>query len=170
MYTAKGSFPKHETKMSGPDSLSVWHESEAWGFESHSDWDIFCLKNFDTSTRISIRESKKQCCCLCKVDFLTVNFLNKNASYQWRLLVTEHDDVIKWKHFPRNWPFVRGIHRSLGTSPHKGQWRGALIFSFICVWINGLSKHSWGWWFKTLSCPLWRHCNETECIWLRRMC
>ena len=22
----------------------------------------------------------------------------------------EHDDVIKWKHFPRNWPFVRGIH------------------------------------------------------------
>ena len=23
-----------------------------------------------------------------------------------------HDDVIKWKHFPRNWPFLRGIHRS----------------------------------------------------------
>ena len=23
-----------------------------------------------------------------------------------------HDDVIKWKHFPRNGPFVRGIHRS----------------------------------------------------------
>ena len=23
-----------------------------------------------------------------------------------------------------------------GDSPHKGQWRGALMFSFICVWIN----------------------------------
>ena len=23
-----------------------------------------------------------------------------------------HDDVIKWKHFPRYWQFVRGIHRS----------------------------------------------------------
>ena len=23
------------------------------------------------------------------------------------------------------------------NSPHKGQWRGALMFSFICVWING---------------------------------
>ena len=23
-----------------------------------------------------------------------------------------------------------------------------------------LSKQSWGWWFETLSCPLWRHCNE----------
>ena len=48
-----------------------------------------------------------------------------------------HDDVIKWKHFPRYWPFVRGIHRSLVNSPHRGQWRGALIFSLICAWING---------------------------------
>ena len=47
-----------------------------------------------------------------------------------------HDDVIKWKHFPRNWPFVRGIHRSPVNSPHKGQWRGALMFSLNCVWIN----------------------------------
>ena len=30
------------------------------------------------------------------------------------------DDVIKWKHFPRYWPFVRGIHRSPVDSPHKG--------------------------------------------------
>ena len=48
-----------------------------------------------------------------------------------------HDDVIKWKHFPRYWPFVRGIHRSTVNSPHKGQWRGALIFSLICARING---------------------------------
>ena len=48
-----------------------------------------------------------------------------------------HDDVIKWKHFPRYWPFVRGIHRSSVNSPHKGQWRGALMFSLICAWING---------------------------------
>ena len=47
-----------------------------------------------------------------------------------------HDDVIKWKHFPHNWPFVRGIHRSPVNSSHKGQWRGSLIFSLICVWIN----------------------------------
>ena len=48
-----------------------------------------------------------------------------------------HDDVIKWKHFPRYWPFVRGIHRGPVNSPHKGQWRGALMFSLICVRING---------------------------------
>ena len=48
-----------------------------------------------------------------------------------------HDDVIKWKHFPRYWPVVRGSHRSPVISPHKGQWRGALMFSLICAWING---------------------------------
>ena len=48
-----------------------------------------------------------------------------------------HNDVIKWKHFPRYWPFVRGIHRSPVNSPHKGQWRGALKFSLICARING---------------------------------
>ena len=47
-----------------------------------------------------------------------------------------HNEVIKWKHFPRYWPFVPGIHRSPVNSPHKGQWRGALMFSVICAWIN----------------------------------
>ena len=49
----------------------------------------------------------------------------------------DHDDLMKWKHFPRYWPFVRRIHRSPVNSPHKGQWRGALMFSLICIWING---------------------------------
>ena len=48
-----------------------------------------------------------------------------------------HDDVIKWKHFPRYWPFVWGIHWSPVNSPHKGQWRGVLMFTLICARING---------------------------------
>ena len=52
------------------------------------------------------------------------------------LMPVNHDDVIKWKHFPHYWPFVRGIHRSPVNSPHKGHWRGALMFSLICTWIN----------------------------------
>ena len=51
------------------------------------------------------------------------------------------NDVIKRKHFPSYWPFVRRIHRSPVNSPHKGQWRGALIFSLIYVWINGWVNH-----------------------------
>ena len=52
-------------------------------------------------------------------------------------LVRHHDDVIKRKHFPRYWPFMRGIHRWPVNSPHKGQWRGALMFPWSVPWING---------------------------------
>ena len=48
-----------------------------------------------------------------------------------------HDDVIKWKFFSRNWPFCAGNSPVPVNSPHKGQWRRALMFSLICVWING---------------------------------
>ena len=60
-----------------------------------------------------------------------------------------HHDVIKWKHFPRYWPFVRGIYRSPVNSPHKGQWRGCFDISLICALNKRLSKQSWGWWFET---------------------
>ena len=69
-----------------------------------------------------------------------------------------HDDVIKWKHFPRYWPFVRGIHRWPVNSPHKGQWRGAMMFSLICAWRND--------WVRLVIwdaiASLWRNCNETK--------
>ena len=41
-----------------------------------------------------------------------------------------------WNHFPRCWPFVQGINRSPVNSPHKGQWRGVLMFSLMCAWTN----------------------------------
>ena len=55
-------------------------------------------------------------------------------SQLWVLIIC--GDVIKWRRFQRYWPFVRGIHQSPVKSPHKGQWRGTLTFSFICTWIN----------------------------------
>ena len=51
-------------------------------------------------------------------------FIQENSS--------EHDDVIKWKHFLCYW-----IHRSPVNSPHKGQWRGALRFTLISARIKG---------------------------------
>ena len=48
-----------------------------------------------------------------------------------------HDNVRKWKYFPRYWPFVRGIYRSPLNSPHKGQRCGVWMFPLICAWTNG---------------------------------
>ena len=71
-------------------------------------------------------------------------YISKQWCRQWlapctwfRAGLVVYDDGVKWKHFPRYWPFVRGIHRSPVNSPHKGQWRGALMFSLFCAWING---------------------------------
>ena len=49
-----------------------------------------------------------------------------------------HDDVIKWKHFPRYWPFMRGIHWSPVNSPHKERPETrSYDISLICTWRNG---------------------------------
>ena len=60
--------------------------------------------------------------------------------------------------FPRYWLFVRGIHRSPVNSPHKCQWRGALMFSLICL-NKRLSKQPRCRWFMTPLRWLWRHWN-----------
>ena len=40
-----------------------------------------------------------------------------------------------WRHQMKT--FFTSLTLCAGNSPHKGQWRGALIFSFICASING---------------------------------
>ena len=75
--------------------------------------------------------------CNSATDDISVTHLwHKHTRIAFHWCITR-DDVIKWKHFPRYWPFVRGIHRSPVNSPYKGQWRGALKFSLISAWRNG---------------------------------
>ena len=69
---------------------------------------------------------------------LIVHILQYIKSLKYSL----YDDVIKWRHFPRYWSFVRGIHRLPVNSPHRGQWRGALMFSLISTWTNGWVNNS----------------------------
>ena len=70
-----------------------------------------------------------------------------------------HEDVIKWKHITRYWPYVRG------NSPVTGKFRAQRPVTrsfdvFFDLRLNKpLSKQSWGWWFETPSCSLWRHYN-----------
>ena len=91
-------------------------------------------KVIDWWLNLILRQSLRLICLKWMHDF-PQEIVHIISSWLIRLLIDHSplDDVIKWKHFPRYWPFVRGIHRS----PHKGQWSGALMFSLICVWING---------------------------------
>ena len=100
-----------------------------------------------------VRQSENTCrydwldCCAWLMQMLSENILFQTYFSMCSLIIIIilvsfgsplwHDDVFKRKHFPRYWSFVRGIHRSLVNSPHKGEWRGAVMFSLICVWING---------------------------------
>ena len=77
----------------------------------------------------------------------------------WRAGVGEEEEIkqmygmmtsLNGNKIPRYWPYAWGIHRSPVNSPHKGQWRGALMFSLICAWRNdwvnnreagGLKRH-----------------------------
>ena len=52
-----------------------------------------------------------------------------------------------------------------GNSPVPGEFpsqrpvtRSFDFFFHLCL-NKRLSKQSWGWWFETPSCSLWRHCN-----------
>ena len=74
-------------------------------------------------------------------------------------LMAVHDDVIKWKHFPRYWPFVRGNSPVTGEFPKQRPVSRSFDVFFDLRLNKRLRKQSWGWWFETLSRPLRCHCN-----------
>ena len=66
-----------------------------------------------------------------------------------------HADVIKWKLFPRYWPFVSGI-----PSQRPVTWGFEVFFDLRLN--KRLSKQSRRPWFETPSRSLWRYCNERQ--------
>ena len=89
-----------------------------------------------------------------------MKYLVSAACYRWPTC-SWHEAVIKWKHYPRYWPFVRGIHRSpVNSPPERPVTRSFDVFFDLCL-NKRLSKQLWGWWFETSSRSLWRHCNES---------
>ena len=72
---------------------------------------------------------------------------------------SQHDDVIKWKHFPRKLAICAGNSPVPGEFPTQRPVTRSFDVYFDLRPNIRLSKHSWGWWFETLSSPLWRHRN-----------
>ena len=69
-----------------------------------------------------------------------------------------HDDVIKWKHFPRYFSLCGEFtgHRWIPLTKASD----ADIWCFFDLRLNTrLRKQAWRWWFDTPSRSLWRHCT-----------
>ena len=69
-----------------------------------------------------------------------------------------------WRHQMETFSALLAI--CAGNSPATGEFpaqrpvtRSFDVFFDLRLNIR-LSKQSWGWWFQTLSRPLWRHCND----------
>ena len=61
-----------------------------------------------------------------------------------------HDDVIKWKHFPRYWTVMRGVHRWPTQRPVT---RSFDVFIDLCL-NKRQSKQSWGSWRHRSHCDV----------------
>ena len=133
--------------------ILIQENSEPWDVDSVWRWSVYMWLN-DNRRFVSF---------LWSVSPDSVLFLDLCEFYEIHAKHSEvsHDDVIKWKYFPRYWPFVRGIHRSPVNSCTKAG-DAELWWVFDLRPKKLLSKQSWGWWFETPSHPLWRHRNASS--------
>ena len=74
-----------------------------------------------------------------------------------------------WRHQMETFSALLAI--CAGNSPVPGDFpvqrpvtRSFDVFFDLCL-NKRLSKQSWGWWFETLSCSLWRHRNVIIDLW-----
>ena len=96
-----------------------------------------CLQNLNFEFINSVKRPLKYMASMGTVPPGIVYSVFMSSLFVGEMQCAKHDDIIKWKHFSRYWLFMRGIHRSPVNPRQKGQWRGALMFSCICTWING---------------------------------
>ena len=108
---------------------NIWCPPSAANMRQHGQWTGSALVQVVACRLIDTRPlpNLNQCC-------LIVNRILRNKPNKWgggdKII---HDDVIKWKHFPRYWSFLSGIHRS----PVERPVSRSLVFSLICAWTNG---------------------------------
>ena len=111
-------------------------------------WKRWCLTSWaERKTKCPWKISNCQCVYVC----LSITSLSV-----W------HDDVIKLG------TFSALLTICVGNSPVIGEFTAQRPVTqsfdvFIELRLNKrLSKRSWGWWFETLSRPLWRHCYDNS--------
>ena len=89
---------------------------------------------------------------------------NADVLFCTKICTTHNDMMTWWRHQMETFSALLAL--CAGSSPVSGEFpsQGPVSWSFDAFFdlrLNKrLSKQSWCWWFGTLSCPLWRHCNK----------
>ena len=99
--------------------------------------------------------------------FVFMIFLTYNFNFHYHILSKYSDKASRlfswWRHQMQTFSALLAI--CAVNSPVPGEFPAQRPVTrsfdvFFDLRLNKrLSKHSWGWWFETLSRPLWRHCN-----------
>ena len=116
----------------------------------HNHWSPFCEHRFSKWVIMSIIK------CWVKVRTLsqtsTVQLLtwwrHEMETFSALLAICAGNSPVPGE-FPTQRPVTRSLDVFFDLRPNKR-----------------LSKQTWGWWFETPSCSLWRHCNEFGNGWL----
>ena len=73
-----------------------------------------------------------------------------------------HDEVIKWKRFSVLLALCAGNSSVTGEFPTQRPVTWSFDVFFDLRLNKRLIKQSWGWWFETPTCSLWRHCDDHD--------
>ena len=86
--------------------------------------------------------------------------VNKDLGRVWQLHMTVNLQTSWWRHRMETFSALLAICAPVpGEFPaQRPMTRSFDVFFDLCL-DKRLSKQSWGWWFETLSHPLWRHHN-----------
>ena len=126
-------------------SRQSWHECRAFGVKANNGTDAGSDNGLMSSGTKPLLESFLLRIILTDKTYLKFNVMPAQTC-NYLSIISHHFCGDKslyplWRYqmetFSALLAFVRGIHRSSVNSLHKGQWRGALVFSLICAWING---------------------------------
>ena len=112
----------------------------------------------------------------CVVYFLQCNYSDR---YLEMLFSRSHQSYTSawWRHQMETFSALLAL--CAGNAPVSGEFPAQRPVTrsfdvFFDLRLNKqLSKRSWGWWFETLSRPLWRHCNESVhccCVAMHARC
>ena len=107
------------------------------------------------------RFNERQCPPFCQnsVRFVQLKMGNRDL-INYSAQATEHNDVIKWKHFPHYWPLGAGNSPATGDFPSQRPVTRSLHIFFDLRVNNRLCRQSRRRRFEMQSGSLWRHCYE----------